>query len=518
MALSPAPQKKPGTKGAARRPAKSTGKSAGKKTRAQKKRGARGKKNANARLRIVLMAFAAGLALASFGFWLWGGGLQSNLPGQDGAGREPSSIRKREPQIRQDAPRQEALPQESSRQGAKQQSALPKVETGNRTPTRDPSNAVEIALMDLHKMAYEEPPAQTPLEERIRQVDYALMQAGWLHRLPAKAMRLTGAVERQADGEKYRFQRVEILPGSREEPFLDRLRDCLALWGDGASLKSDGPHIWSIQVQGVRTHTLILYPGQSEFPKASAGTSFDRPPPSVATLPWADAPRLRSGGEEPKLVIVIDDLGANDAALRKLLALDFPVTCAFWPHGAHTRTGARAAHAAGREVLVHQPMEPIGYPKVKPGPNVLLAGMNEARIRSILNDSIAAVPYAVGLNNHMGSKFTQQPDGVRAVIRLLKERGLFMLDSLTHKNSVFAAQGRQLGIENYKRNVFLDVVHSRDAVMAELRRAERIALFTGQAVAIGHPLPETVAALKEWQGLRNKKVRIVRLRDLEQAR
>jgi len=225
-------------------------------------------------------------------------------------------------------------------------------------------------------------------------------------------------------------------------------------------------------------------------------------------------PRSRSAGEIPKLAIVIDDLGANERAVRQLLDLDFPVSFAFLPHGKHTRAGARAAHAKGREVLVHQPMEPIGYPKVKPGPDALLTGMGERQIRRILEASIAAVPHAVGLNNHMGSRFTQQADGVRVVIRVLKERGLFALDSLTHKDSVFADQGGRLGIERYSRNVFLDAAPSREQILEELRRAEAIALLTGQAVAIGHPHPETLAALKDWERLRNRDVRIVRLREL----
>ncbi len=236
-----------------------------------------------------------------------------------------------------------------------------------------------------------------------------------------------------------------------------------------------------------------------------------------ALRPGAALPDLRAGSETPKLVIVIDDLGASETALRQLLALDYPVSCAFWPHGGHTRSGADAAYAAGREILVHQPMEPLGYPKVRPGPNALLFGMNGGRIRQIVKDSIACVPHATGLNNHMGSRFTQQADGVEALLRTLKEHNLFMLDSMTHKNSLFAARGAGLGIERYSRDVFLDAVHSKAAILAELRRAERIALLTGRAVAIGHPLPETLNALRDWQKLRNRSVRIVRLRDLGQG-
>jgi polysaccharide deacetylase 2 family uncharacterized protein YibQ len=217
---------------------------------------------------------------------------------------------------------------------------------------------------------------------------------------------------------------------------------------------------------------------------------------------------------EARLCIVMDDLGAKRQPVQFLLALDYPVTLAFWPHGVYTREGAEAAAAAGREVLVHQPMEPVGYPGVRPGPDALLVGMDPDRIRAVLASSLAAVPHASGLNNHMGSRFTRSVAGVDAVIGFLRERKLFMLDSVTHPGSVFAAEGGRLGLEHYSRDVFLDVVRSRTAVLEALHKAEGLALRNGKAVAIGHPLPETLEALQHFERTRNKNIRIVRLRDL----
>ena len=482
----------------------------GKKKAAPKKRTPRKKKNGSAFPKLLL-AFAAGIVLASLGIWMVGGFSLPNL--RDIVERDSPIV---SAEARHTKP---ALPKAAPAvSGAKP--ALPKVHEQSALSSQDEeggrASAVESALMDLQSLAYEENPAHASLEERVRQADYALMQAGWLQKLPARAMRLAASEERASGGQAYRFQRIDILPGLQAASFVDALKDCLALWGEWPSLKATGKDTWAISMDGLQTHSIRLYPGLTDFPAASGGVPLSRPAETETLRPETAMPRLRAGGEEPKLVIVIDDMGASDAAMRQLLALDYPVTCAFWPHGAHTRSGARAAYAAGREILVHQPMEPLGYPKVKPGPNVLLNGMSEDQIRRIVENSIAAVPHAAGLNNHMGSRFTQQADGVGAVIRVLKERGLFMLDSLTHKNSVFAAQGKRMGIEHYSRNVFLDAAHSRAAILAELRRAERIALFTGQAVAIGHPLPETLATLRDWQRLRNREVRIVKLSDLDQ--
>lgn len=365
------------------------------------------------------------------------------------------------------------------------------------------------ALIDLKSLPYEES-LEAGLEERVRQADYALIQAAWLRKLPATSLRLAEVEERRKGQEVYHFQIIDILPDNMADEYIATLEECLSAWAESATLQKSGPDEWIIKSGGILTHLIRLYPDRNELPPLS-----DIPPlPGERPEKDRDKPRVRKPGEPARLTIVIDDLGANPSALKLLMGLNYPVTCAFWPHGAHTRKGAAEAYAAGHEILVHQPMEPLGYPEVKPGPNVLLVGMSEDKIRDILHQNLAAVPYAMGLNNHMGSNFTQNIEGVSVVLEVLREKGLFMLDSLTHGNSVFMKRAREMGIEHYKRDVFLDVVPSRASILNQLKQAERIALLTGSAVAIGHPKPETLAALKEWQRLRNKKVHIVPLRQL----
>lgn len=392
------------------------------------------------------------------------------------------------------------------------QSPAPEVnETFTPQPALSPEKSgkpFSSARIDPNAPPYEEAP-NIGLDERIRQVDYALMQAAWLKKLPASAMRLLRVEDRLEDIEPYHYQTIDILPGQSSKPFVSALGECLEAWAEGARLHKKGPEEWTVLIRDIPTHRIRFHPGKTTLPPLE-GASL----PEFAPDEGLPARRLRKPGEEAKLTIVIDDLGASSVALETLLSLDYPVTFAFWPHGAHTRAGARAAHAAGREVLAHQPMEPLGYPKVKPGPNVLLVDMDEEQIRAALKRSLDAVPYAVGLNNHMGSRFTQHGPGVDVVLAVLKERGLFMLDSLTHNRSVFLKHARRFGLRHYGRNVFLDAVPTRENALAELRQAERIAMLTGQAVAIGHPLPETLAALKDWSRLRDKKVRIVPLREL----
>jgi polysaccharide deacetylase 2 family uncharacterized protein YibQ len=383
------------------------------------------------------------------------------------------------------------------------------------------------ALVDLKSLPYEES-LNASLDERIRQVDYALMQASWLKKLPASAMRLVSVEDRLEGIEPYQYQIIDILPGKQAKEYTDALRSSLAAWAEGAALHNQGDNHWLIVIHGVQTHHIRLFPGKEHFPPLPGKTEGAASPPgqlvpqqesagdieTFPSRPGVARPSFRAAGEEARMVIVMDDLGANLAAVRQLLALDYPVTLAFWPHGNHTRQGSAEARQAGREILIHQPMEPLGYPRVDPGPNALLVGMPPERIRALLDLSFAAVPHAVGLNNHMGSRFTRNSAGVDAVIDVLRQRGMFALDSRTHGASVFASEARRLGLEHYQRDVFLDVSPTRRSILHELRQAERIALITGRSIAIGHPLPETLAALNEWQTLRNKEVRLVTLREL----
>ncbi len=385
--------------------------------------------------------------------------------------------------------------------------------SGDPTPAGAPSAAplevpqVSKALAEgsqripttVERLPYEEG-LKISLDDRIRQIDYALMQAAWAQKLPPGSVRVA-VVENRLEGiEPYHFQTVDIVPGPSDKAFLKALRESLQAWATTARLTRVNNDRWVISLNNLETHTLRLHPEKKEF--------ADAHPQSAASL------RRREPGEPARLVIVIDDLGANMGAIHQLLALKFPVTFAFWPHAFYTRDGAEAAHRAGQEIIIHQPMEPMGYPQVQPGPGVLLAGASRERIQAILAENIPKVPHAVGLNNHMGSRFTQSSEGVQAVLEVLEERGLFMLDSLTHPRSIFYKEAQRYNLKTYQRQVFLDVEATRSNVLYQLKQAERIALLTGEAIAIGHPLPATLAGLAEWQSTRDVTVQIVPLRNL----
>lgn len=342
-------------------------------------------------------------------------------------------------------------------------------------------------------LLYEEEPFPG-FSDYIAQVDYAISKAVRLSGLGPGSLKAEQGPLSERDGHLYRPQ-ILVVSGVTDIPALTQaLRDSLLAWAERAavmrseaSIPGAGKNGSSLQivVGGVITHYIFLSP-----------------------LPE------KTGGTGPRLVIVIDDIGESKRQARRLLSLNFPVTFAVWPHSTHAKAIALMAREDGTELIIHQPMQPEGYPKVNPGEGVILEGMDEARILAVLEDSLARVPYAEGMNNHMGSRLTQDEAVMGVVARWLKERGLLALDSLTHARSRFAKAASDAGAVTYKRDIFLDVEADKAKVLAQLKKAEQVALVKGQAVAIGHPLAATLDALEEWQYERDPQIAVVRLKDL----
>ncbi|WP_417292240.1 divergent polysaccharide deacetylase family protein [Desulfovibrio porci] len=202
------------------------------------------------------------------------------------------------------------------------------------------------------------------------------------------------------------------------------------------------------------------------------------------------------------LVLVIDDLGRSLEAAEALAALPFPVTLAVWPLAPKTGATAALAGQMGLDCLVHLPMEPLPRAdgsRPKPGPGALFADMSPQALAAVLELDLAAAPMALGLNNHMGSRFTGSASASRLLCAQLAGRGFVVLDSLTQPHSRLAEAARAAGLVSVSRAVFLDTRRESSAVLAALDAAAARARSAGFAVAIGHPYPETLSALRRWQ-------------------
>jgi uncharacterized protein len=199
----------------------------------------------------------------------------------------------------------------------------------------------------------------------------------------------------------------------------------------------------------------------------------------------------------PIVALVIDDVGLDRKRAERAMRLPAPVTLSFMTYAPDVSHQAREASSLGHELMVHFPMEPDN-PRVDPGPHALRVGEGAAEIEENLNWGLGQFSGYVAINNHMGSKFTRDTDGMRVVMRDLKARGLFFLDSRTTSSTVGPTEAREAGLPYLERDVFLDNVDSHEAVSARIAELERTARRYGYAIAIGHPRDATLDVLEKW--------------------
>jgi len=196
----------------------------------------------------------------------------------------------------------------------------------------------------------------------------------------------------------------------------------------------------------------------------------------------------------PKVAIIIDDIGYSLSHARQFLELNVPFTFSILPRLAKSNALAIEISSRGHEIMLHQPMEPYN-PKSDPGPGALYVGYEPDRIVSIIEENIFDVPCAVGVNNHMGSKFTGCNKETNEALQVVKERGLFFVDSLTSSHSVAYETAIKLNMASARRNFFLDNYINESAILSQLNKLKKHAQKYGQAIGIGHPFPETARAI-----------------------
>lgn len=221
-------------------------------------------------------------------------------------------------------------------------------------------------------------------------------------------------------------------------------------------------------------------------------------PQAGIQVPWRQhAVTYAAPAGKPLIAIVIDDMGIDRRRTAAVTALPGPLTTSFLTYAGGLKPQVLAAQRAGHELLVHVPMEPSSN-AVDPGPNVITTGLSQEEMKRRLNWALNQFPDFVGINNHMGSRFTADRGGMEFVLKALKERGLLFLDSLTTAETVAASVARDLDLPFVERHVFLDDDPAPAAVARQLREVERIAARDGYAVVIGHPKDATIDALREW--------------------
>lgn len=334
---------------------------------------------------------------------------------------------------------------------------------------------------------YEEE-SSSEMEDLVKQADLAIIETIRDSKLNMGELDLVDVELRKLNGRGYHFQVVQIPPVTDRQQFLAKLKDYLYQRVPEAALFDNGANEAAIKISELPTHRLLLEAIPMKLPKP--------------------APK------GPKLAVVIDDVGENFAVLKGLVKLEIPLTFAVWPHASNTRASVELISQKRRDLIIHFPMEPKGYPTVNPGDDALFVAMTVDEIQKRIAENLGQIPEAIGVNNHMGSSFTAHKPGMDVALAEFKRSGLFFLDSLTSPKSVGRKSAKTVGIPFYERDTFLDNVKDVSAIVHQLKKSERVAISQGYAIAIGHPYPETLAALRQWNQQRNKSIVIAPLSQL----
>ena len=216
----------------------------------------------------------------------------------------------------------------------------------------------------------------------------------------------------------------------------------------------------------------------------------------------------------PKIGIIIDDLGYDISLANAFLKLDLSLTFSVLPFTPNTRLIARKAWNEGRETMLHLPMEPMSYPAINPGDGVLLVSMDREMILEILNRDLSQIPFVAGVNNHMGSRFTENEEKMMIVLAELKRKGLYYIDSRTSGGTVAFEVAKKMELRTASRDIFLDNHLSENALKTQMERLLSVARHKGSAIGIGHPHKETLDLLKKYQTTLNNKAEVVPVSNL----
>jgi polysaccharide deacetylase 2 family uncharacterized protein YibQ len=239
---------------------------------------------------------------------------------------------------------------------------------------------------------------------------------------------------------------------------------------------------------------------QASLPKDGIGPE---PLPEQANVPvvpistWQINALPFEMDDRPKIAIVIDDMGIDRKRSRRAVALTAPLTLSYLTYGRDLEKQTTDAKAAGHELMMHIPMEPTST-TIDPGPNVLLRGMDSIELLQNLRWDLDQFDGYVGINNHMGSRFTESLPGMQSVMSELKKRGLLFLDSVTSPKTKGSKAARSAGVPHLVRNIFLDHVEDLKVINMRLAETERLARKQGYVIAIGHPRELTLTALEPW--------------------
>ena len=334
------------------------------------------------------------------------------------------------------------------------------------------------------------------IETEIKEIDRRIYDALLDLNIPAGNVTFKTVEPKRNRGGLWSFSELEILVPTTlrqskiKEAFLRRVSERIPKKLLRFASRTKQELILDVSVNGHHTHRLVFVKLRKKRP--------------LEALPLG----------VPRVAIIIDDLGYDEKIASKFIALDGVMSFSVLPHSPFRKSIATTIHHSGRDVLIHLPMEPMEYPEVDPGVGALLSSMTPDDLLDQLQKNLDTVPFAVGVNNHMGSRLTQDPAKMRQIFTILKKRNLFFVDSLTSPRSCCQQSALLLKLKFAQRHVFIDHVQDQNAIRFQIKRLIGTARKHGKAIGIGHPYPATWEVLrKELPNIKNQ-VELVRVSDL----
>ncbi|MCB1529860.1 MAG: divergent polysaccharide deacetylase family protein [Rhodospirillales bacterium] len=254
--------------------------------------------------------------------------------------------------------------------------------------------------------------------------------------------------------------------------------------------------------ESVSPAPILIRPEEGEEYLEEIIPSVEMPPPPEAEP--EPEPETVTGKAPPpplegkaRIAVIIDDIGMDIKRSRAALSLPAAVTLALLPYAESAPKLARQAQEKGHELMIHVPMEPMNR-KLSLGGMGLRGDMDEAAFQARFDEILSSFKGYSGINNHMGSRLTQDQEMMARVMARLKKEGLFFVDSRTIATSVAGEMAARAGLPHAARDVFLDHEDTPDFVAKSLEKLEALAHKNGHAIAIGHPKDVTLAALEAW--------------------
>ncbi|HWP92601.1 MAG TPA: divergent polysaccharide deacetylase family protein [Thermodesulfobacteriota bacterium] len=379
---------------------------------------------------------------------------------------------------------------------------------------------IAFVAISLYSLSYiknqisgtiEEKRASSGLTKTIEDVDAYIAEALFNLGVSKKDVKLKRSSSGKAGGNFAEIY-IDIPQGIGEKMVVEALRKHLSRPHIEPSFKKTGKSLLvaEIKIDDIPTHRITAVFKQQHQKKREVIAAKDKEasstPKELAKIEketlTVKKPEARTFQEEkPKVVIIVDDLGLHKGPIDKLGELNAPISFAILPDLPYSKYAAQVAHRKGWDVILHLPMEPkesSGYLAADAGDGALLVGLPKNEILTNLEKNLSSIPYIKGVNNHMGSKFTENSELMELVLESIKKKGLFFIDSRTSPHTTGFDMARKMGIKTAKRDLFLDnSAGSQNYIRSQIEKLVNVSKEKGVAIGICHPYPNTISVLSE---------------------